>query len=113
MTTCDKHNCCLCEQSFDDVRLNGATCPVCLGSGRISDRTPAADAIADAETLRFVAAETCGGDPYPLLTEQAKVAEVCALGEYGYAGNNWHNEAAYWALYAARAAFRAVPGLRG
>src|SRR3972149_997138 len=62
MTTCSKHNCCLCEQSFDAVRLNGATCPVCLGYGRISDRMPVADALADAETLRRVSVELTGAD---------------------------------------------------
>jgi hypothetical protein len=33
--------------------LADVRCPVCLGAGRISDRMPVADAIADAETLRL------------------------------------------------------------
>ncbi len=37
--------------------LNIPTCPVCLGAGRISDRMPAADAMADAETGRSSHAE--------------------------------------------------------
>jgi len=51
-TTCRIHNCCECEQPWDDPCLYGEPCPVCLGAGRISDRMPVADAIADAETLR-------------------------------------------------------------
>ncbi len=51
LNTCERHNCCDCEQSFDDVRLNGFDCLVCLGSGRIPEPTEAElrlDAYADA-----------------------------------------------------------------
>ena len=67
-------------------------CPVCLGAGRISDRMPVADAMADAETLRLVATTL---DP--------------ALVDWL---DTWVGDPD-GANAAARAAFRAVPALRG
>lgn len=60
-------------------------CHVCLGAGRISDRMPVADALADAETLQTVGPVIIGREPF-----NATEAERFASG-----------------------AFRAVPGLRG
>ena len=39
--------CAACKEPF-------TPCPVCLGAGSFPDRMPAADALADAETLRLV-----------------------------------------------------------
>jgi len=84
-------------------------CRVCLGSGRISDRMPAADAMADAETLRPLSVDS---DHTQLHVADAKLAQ-----EYGNDAAAWmaHESAdlaATYATVAARAALRAVPGLR-
>lgn len=98
-----------------------APCPVCLGTGRISDRMPVADALADAETLRAFQR-----DPYPpnfllrTLAPDAYATEHGAL-RCGVSADLWargHFYETEWALvddaaHAARAAFRAVPGLKG
>lgn len=60
-------------------------CPVCLGAGSFPDRMPARDAVADAETLQTVGPRIIGREPYTVIE----------------------------AIRFARAAFRAVPGLRG
>lgn len=62
------------------------TCPVCLGEGRFSDRMPIADALADAETLQTVGPRIIGAGRVPYTAIEA--------------------------IRFARAAFRAVPGLR-
>ena len=80
-------------------------CPTCLGSGRISDRMPVADAMADAETLRVHTARLLGGGHAWAALQHGVIAERRA----------WQGktaEAASFAREAARAAFRAVPGLR-
>ena len=76
-------------------------CLVCLGSGRISDRMPARDAVADAETLT-----SC-------LIAYGNAWKARALLNW----TTWPLSSViidyYDAIHAARAAFRAVPGLRG
>lgn len=82
-------------------------CPACDGRGWQSDQMPASDAIADAETLRLArtlapyqtwlalqAAAFCGRSPVLFMDPTSEHA---------------------WEIGrdAARAAFRAVPGLRG
>lgn len=74
-------------------------CPACLGSGRVTDGPFRRDAEVDAETLR---------------------TERRAVGAVTWCGNQaaWRmrvgmRSAAVWAVDAANAAFRAVPGLRG
>jgi len=79
-------------------------CPVCLGAGQFPDRMPVADAVADAETLR-------PWIPYTHWLFTPAVANVIrySRGSRGRAAEY----AAFDAVAAARAAFRAVPGLRG
>lgn len=78
-------------------------CVPCLGSGRISERIPASDAVADAETLRL-----SGG---------AKWIGACAGASYAAYAHAWASDYSgftrWTVLQDARAAFRAVPGLRG
>lgn len=72
-------------------------CPVCLGAGRISDKMSVRDAVADAETLGTEIAEAS----YLVRTLgllHKRTGELAAV---------------LYARGAARAAFRAVPGLRG
>ena len=45
-TPCETPQCPACRDEC-------VPCPVCFGAGRISDRMPVADALADAETLRI------------------------------------------------------------
>lgn len=68
-------------------------CPVCLGSGTISDRMPVADAVADAETLR-------ANNYLDGVSSDCLRAPMSTLWSYIDARGS------------ARAAFRAVPGLR-
>lgn len=86
-------------------------CPVCLGAGRISDVMPVSDSIADAETLRgsweIVYEHTTGEFAITGLTERT-TAHLWTSGFGGYIPG----ECAEAASAAARAAFRAVPGLR-
>ena len=76
-------------------------CPVCLGAGSISDKMPARDAVADADTLT-----SC-------LIAYGNAWKARALLNW----TTWPLNSAvidyYDAIHAARAAFRAVPGLRG
>jgi hypothetical protein len=86
-------------------------CPVCGGSGRISDVMPAADAVADAETLRSVTRSIHRG--FAFHNTDVYLSASCAL---------FHVEAAtrpgslyegdFWIRSAAEHAFKAVPGLR-
>jgi hypothetical protein len=85
----------------DSAHWPETACPVCLGSGRVEDRIPASDAVADAETLRLVA----DGKVATLLRGAENGRRSVAI-EYAYHGQGV-------AKGAARAAFRAVPGLRG
>jgi hypothetical protein len=88
-------------------------CPVCQGSGRISDVIPAADAKADAETLRlfmldgrhFCDLGTCEGYYLGYMDLGAGVKL--------YLRRGWWKRAVAAAPHAALAAFKAVPGLRG
>lgn len=87
------HYCCECEES-----LYPDPCVVCLGRGRISDRVTVAQAMADAETL------------YPFLPPGSLiVAEPSTL--------KWWlrslPSAVSWGQNSARAAFCAVPALKG
>jgi len=82
-----------------------AACPVCLGSGRISDRMPVADAMADAETLRNIA------NTYPHYSRH--LDETLDVQAAGPRDGSWAYLTPYDARNAAHAAFRAVPGLRG
>lgn len=109
--TCSAHNCCNCEQTFDDVRLNGFACPACRGSGHISDRMPAADAMADAETLRRVARAFYRGFAY----QHSDIAKAGSLSDAAFLADGCPGTylGGYWSEQAAKKAFRAVPGLRG
>lgn len=90
-------------------------CPVCLGSGRVSDRVPREDAIADAATLIQLLVDEPLGDPDDNL-------ELCLSGCMSDEHNavivqavrrGYSVKAASYGRRAAHAAFRAVPGLRG
>lgn len=70
-------------------------CEACAGSGQVSERIPAADAVADAETLRFALQDAGLG---------------LAL---FYRADAFNAEPPHETRVCARAAFRAVPGLRG
>lgn len=84
-------------------------CPVCLGTGRVEDRIGVEDAVADARTLQGVAWDL----PKPHISNTLRkarffgrqvVAEIEIGGDWGLG---------VLAMSAARAAFRAVPALRG
>jgi hypothetical protein len=85
-------------------------CIACDSIGRIADRIPASDAIADAETLRLFVV---------LSSPIENTVALFAAQEYGdYARTSVrHNPdvptVKIEARGAAQAAFRAVPGLRG
>lgn len=88
-------------------------CAACTGTGRILESIPASDAIADAETL-FSAARVhydyvSGEFVLNVLNEDAMTAR---LWQAGLLGHYISYECADSARDAARAAFRAVPGLR-
>jgi len=74
-------------------------CPVCLGSGRVSDVIPAQDAVADAEILWWEIDHHWRG----IISDRIGRALI----------QTWPSSAGKYARQAARAAFRAVPGLRG
>lgn len=117
-----------CEPRHDDplCRECNIDCPVCLGAGSFPDRMPARDAVADAETLRAVvqtlakqesdhfATNLLFGHPATANTRHFDLKEAIVV-----LADNW-NGTAYAidvntkrTISAARAAFRAVPGLRG
>lgn len=90
-------------------------CPICLGAGSFPDRMPARDALADAETLRLycllvVSPET----PYDLdalvVADLVLDCHMSGLLNDSPGRREWGH---IHAQDAARAAFRAVPGLRG
>lgn len=106
--TCDGCPDCLGLGCYRERERNGShDCPACSGRGWQSDAMPVSDALADAETLwRFAwdgGAEV--GDLTPAYLDAAAVdlREAELLDDF----------AAPIAQSAARAAFRAVPGLRG
>lgn len=92
----------------DQAHRADVFCPVCLGSGRISDAVPARDAVADAETLHAMAALAPLDWYYDVdLSEcDAVLSADCSV---------WikYDRDTYRYTDAAHAAFRAVPGLRG
>ena len=112
-TPCEGHaTCTACAEEC-------APCSVCGGSGRISDVMPVKDAIADAETLRYGSSEmrldpAYDYAPVVIATFEAVIgARQCGqrartLVDGGFWAGVWG-----YARDAARAAFRAVPGLRG
>lgn len=92
-------------------------CPVCVGAGRISDKMPVSDALADAETLIRFAADDPGnniGDA----AMHARSALAWGLATYvpgrtqGAKTRKRTERVRTYSVLAARAAFRAVPGLR-
>ena len=88
--------------------VSGGACPVCLGSGRISDRMPISDAVADAETLLRLSCEVVkpvwANDTLSAYVSGKAAVYHCEISNYLYAPIR--------AREAAHAAFRAVPGLR-
>jgi len=86
------------------------TCPVCLGAGQISDSVPVSDCLADAATLHMeweqrslsIAIWTDARPGYTVRPASIGEPPVWTMDDY-VAG----------AKMAARAAFRAVPELRG
>lgn len=94
-------------------------CPVCLGSGRISDRMPVADAVADAETLCGIKAEDGGQERHRGRCRRWHMTLLGRAQRHGESAASYtkcdHGEtsAPYFSREAARAAFRAVPGLKG
>ena len=89
-------------------------CNVCLGAGSFPDQMPVADAVADAETLRAVAFD----HTEPIRREWTEFRLTLWGAEY-YGGVSvvWPpptiSDSVNMSTLAARAAFRAVPGLRG
>jgi hypothetical protein len=95
-----------------DYRNPDPHCPVCQGSGRISDVMPAADAVADAAQLLTVwRGHFRGARFHKTGIYKAQEAGTSAESAMVY-GGGWCN-AADMARKAARAALGAVPGLRG
>jgi hypothetical protein len=93
-------------------------CLVCQGAGRISDAMPVKDALADAETLRLnVTSELPPGQRWSralgTVSKALAEAEWFAVVAGGMARKGIRAESAAQAAAAARAAFSAVPGLRG
>jgi hypothetical protein len=78
-------------------------CPVCLGAGRISDRMPVADAIADAETLRRYLRQTMTSSVWRF------DSGLC----YRWPSKRIPIPDPVSAWSRAHAAFRECPGLRG
>lgn len=83
-------------------------CAICRGAGSFPDRMPIADAVADATTLWLVSLNIYRDNPEPFeALERARllichaIADASVVDPLGRTKN------------AARAAFRAVPGLRG
>ena len=111
--------CPLEERSREDYcSCSDHPCRACTGSGRITDPTPkeiARDARVDAETLRRIAYDQ------PLESPAGQPSDFgslrCAVDDgLPWAGPHYHGHErllADDALWAARAAFRAVPALKG
>jgi hypothetical protein len=94
----------LCEGRRGRLILNAHSveciaCPVCAGSGQVEAKPGVRDAVADAETLT----ENVDLRRIALAFRDVLIAREQGLPWFGARG----------ARQAARAAFRAVPGLRG
>lgn len=103
-------------------------CPACSGSGRVVESIPAADALADAETLqryawsllptvrrRWVDHRLNAGRTYlacPEFLADVTSADASSLAKLVSIWHYTEDEAVAQAGRYARAAFRAVPGLR-
>lgn len=87
----------------------GQACLACIGTGRVTERIPASDAIADAETLRRNSRLPGSG---PRFHWDVFDAENMAAWSFVTERVNGIVTGHPAALAAARAAFRAVPGLR-
>lgn len=102
---CGGSGCGCVEKSMAVFRAVGSAsepcvdCPACLGSGRVTDGPFRRDAEMDAETLQ---------------TEKRAMSETAWLAsQIEWRMRVGMRSAAVWAVDAARAAFRACPGLRG
>lgn len=88
----------LTDYSCQDLaHASDAVCPACLGTGQVTDRITVQDALADAETLLSVG--PLAYSDWWAISQVRKFRGIPDGERYGY--------------YAALAAFRAVPGLRG
>lgn len=85
-----------------------APAPSAAARAASRDRMPAADAVADAETLRLALKITKSGNPDCYVKGGFAVAALVHPGVV-----HQLDAAVPYAIEAARAAFRAVPGLRG
>jgi len=100
---------CYCQTTTQHMdACEGRRCLVCRGSGQVTDRIPVADALADAETLRRIAATA----------PSRKVQWFFDCAWFGTLAGGWAQkgvraQSAIEGRLAASAAFRAVPGLRG
>lgn len=109
LSACRQHDCCRCEQPREYI--NADPCPACLGTGVVSDPSgeqARRDALADAETLRLAA---CDCDD--TVRDNLKVAATWGTGWRRKERRLGSGEVVTPAILAARAAFRACPGLRG
>ena len=106
----------------DHAVSDGRCCPLgsecidclsCFGAGRISDVMPASDALADAETMVMVLRDMNARGAIGVLDCLSALGTAAANGRYAAAEASTWASASYRAHDAARAAFRAVPGLRG
>jgi hypothetical protein len=87
--------------AYAERHLYGEPCPACLGTGRQSDVIPARDAIADA--AQYEAAVRTGTEG--VILSSGAIQRLMRSG--------WQHKAAARARVDARAAFTAVPALRG
>lgn len=111
MSESKQHKCDACGGTGDELEpFNGLpyACDVCLGAGTISDVMPARDAVADAETLR--ASIPAAVFP-PKTGNDFRTANLLTfVPEWD---RDYSQIVSFVAREDARAAFRAVPGLRG
>lgn len=124
----DSHACDACGGSGMSTAIGvwcPVACPVCLGAGSFPDRMPARDALADAETLRRAHDSEAGNSescwcvgpsgerhlPCCDLLDAMAWASISRIQRsvHGPESDMWHGAIEE----SARAAFRAVPGLRG
>ena len=104
---CDGTGCTMSYRPYDGHThiVMACCCGACLGAGVVVDVIPAADALADAETL-WLNAST-----YMRLIAPHGLDWWAGAASYGAITGYEHT--AWYAVRAARAAFHAVPGLRG
>jgi hypothetical protein len=117
------HRCAACDGSGipDGFTLGGryvaphGVCLVCHGARSLPDRMPAADAMADAETLWLVVRTTEGfSREFNCWTVSQHGVCLRDARDFAYLAINGARDFAFErACNAAHAAFRAVPGLRG